>query len=329
MVRIGLLSCAHPAAEAYAECLRRLPETKLAGIADDNPERGRAAAARHGTRYLSSEQLLSEEVDAVIVCAENARRPEGVRAAAAAGKPILCQQPLATNLPAARETIRFCREKGVTLATAFACRYLPAFARLKQSCEAGELGQILAARGTSRGMMPDGWLVDKELAGGGAVMEQAAPAVDLIRWLLGCEFVSVYAETGRLLHSENGIEDCASLILEMENGAIACLDPSWSRPRSYPFRRDLTVELVGTLGAALVDGFRQTIQLYRAQEEPPAWHYWGSDATELLLRDFAAAVHAGGPPPITGEAGLRALEVAVAAYRSAETGAPVRLADLR
>src|SRR5438094_400261 len=98
----------------------------------------------------------------------------------------------------------------------------------------GAIGEVLAVKGTNHGSLPPGWLTDPALAGGGAVMDHTVHVADLLRWILEREFVSVYAEIDTLLHPGLPVDDCGTLLLEMEGGVFASLDPSWSRPRTFP-----------------------------------------------------------------------------------------------
>src|SRR5690606_19816615 len=105
-MKFGIISFAHMHAHSYARALAESPGLQLVGIADEVAYRGAQAADRYGAAYYHSHQeLLAADIDAVIVCSENARHPEHVRDAAAAGKHILCEKPLAVSLPQARAMI--------------------------------------------------------------------------------------------------------------------------------------------------------------------------------------------------------------------------------
>jgi predicted dehydrogenase len=208
--------------------------------------------------------------------------------------------------------------------TAFPCRFSPATERLKASLEQGRIGSILAIRGTNRGRCPFDWFVDKSLSGGGAVIDHTVHVTDLIRWLTGKEVVEVYAETSnRMFHRE--FEDIGFLTLGLEGGLFATLDASWSRPKSFPTWGDVTMAVVGENGTLYLDLFSQNLVLYSDKTGGTTWHPWGSNVDTLMLSAFVEAVAGGKPVPITGEDGLRAAEVALAAYRSADAAEPVAL----
>lgn len=324
-VRIGMISFAHMHAYSYAHLARMIDDVVLVAIADEDKDRGTDAARRFGATYCRDyRELLQNDIDAVVVCSENARHAEHVIAAAQAGKHILCEKPLASTLRDARAMVETCASRGVILAQAFPVRHVPAVVRAKSLIDAGKIGQVLAASTTNHGRMPGGWFTDRALAGGGAVMDHTVHVVDVLRWFLGDEVKRVYAEVDTRFH-DVPIDDCGTLAIEFRGGVFATLDPSWSRPKSYPTWGDVTMEIVGTHGVISIDAFAQMFIESSDREGAVFYRYWGDDMDLLLVRDFVKAVKTGGRPAATGQDGLRALEVALAAYWSTELGAPVEL----
>lgn len=182
----------------------------------------------------------------------------------------------------------------------------------------------MAIRGTNRGKMPGGWFIDRELAGGGAVMDHTVHVVDAVRWLLGREFISVYAEVDSRIWGIP-LDDCGMLSLELEGGIIMTQDPSWSRPKSFPTWGDVTLEFVGTEGVIYLDAFAENFLVYDDGQGQILQEFYGGDMDYGLIKDFVAAVAEDREPSITGWDGLKALEVTLAAYESARRGQPVRL----
>lgn len=324
-----MISFAHMHAHSYATALKSLPEVELVGIADADLDRGRGAAERFATEHLADyRELLARDIDAVIICSANADHAEHTVAAARAGKHVLVEKPIATTIPDARRMIETCREAGVQLQVAFPCRYHPAVTRVREMLDEGAVGRVIAIKGTNHGRMPGGWFLDKAAAGGGAVMDHTVHVVDLMRWFLGKEVVSVYAEVGTLLHPGLEIDDAGLLSMELEGGIFVTLDTSWSRPKTFPTWGDVTMEIFGTAGVLSLDAFAQTVTVYSDGDRQVEWENWGDDMDTALVRDFVEAVRTGQPVKITGEDGLRAMEVALAAYRASEQRRTVRLAEL-
>jgi len=121
------------------------------------------------------------------------------------------------------------------------------------------------------------------------------------------------------------VDDCGILTLLFDNGVFATLDASWSRPKSFPTWGDVTMEIVGINGVISLDAFAQDFDLYNDKVMKAQWIYWGDNMDMGLISDFIESIEEDRPFMITGEDGLRALEVALAAYKSAETHEPVRL----
>ncbi|KPJ64524.1 dehydrogenase [candidate division KD3-62 bacterium DG_56] len=323
-----MLSFAHMHALSYADVLGETPDAQLVVIADENPASCREMAARFGAEAWTIEQLLNSDVEAIVVCSENTRHADHVVACAQAGKHVLCEKPLATTIADGERMIEACARAGVFLSTAFVCRYLPPIRRAWEMCRGGELGEIFAVKATNHGTMPGGWFAQKSLAGGGAVVDHTVHVADLLRWFLDSEPVSVYAEIDRLIHADLEVDDCGMLTIEFENGVFATIDPSWSRPGGYPFWGDVTVTLVGSDATVAVDGFGQVLTVH-GRDAPSQWVHWGSSCDALMIGDFVAAIEKGQQPPITGQDGLRATQVVLAAYASAEAAQPLKPADLR
>lgn len=323
-----MMSFAHMHAGSYAACVNQIPEAELAGIADDNRERGQDMAKRFGTSFFASyEELLRQDIHAVIVCSENVRHKELTVMAAEAGKHVMCEKPLAASIEDGRTMITECKKHGVKLQTAFPCRFSPAMAQALQAIGAGQIGKIFAIRGTNRGRCPGGWFTDLSLAGGGAVMDHTVHVADLMRWVMGAEPAEVYAEIGNLmLHKD--FDDTATLSIRFDNGVFATLDPSWSRPPSFPFWGDVTMLIVGSDGYIALDLFAQKMDLYSDRTMQCSWEHWGDNIDLGLVKSFVNSVARDLPVEVTGEDGLAAAAVAIAAYESAKRCVPVKVADV-
>lgn len=322
-MKVGIISFAHMHAYSYAQALKSIEGVELAGIADDNAESGRRFAEEFETAYVGDyQELLKSDIDAVIVTSENAKHCGHVVAAAKAGKHVLCEKPLATTAKDGQAMIDACRDNGVLLQTAFPVRFHPAVIRAKQLIDEGKIGRVLAIKGTNHGQNPGGWFVDPALSGGGAVFDHTVHVVDLMRWYMSSEVKEVYAEAGNLI-SETPIDDCGIISLEFENGVFASLDCSWSRNKSFPTWGDVTMEIIGTAGTISLDALNQKMNLY-SDEQGHKYKYWGDNMDLGLVADFIGSVRSGKKQAsITGEDGLRAVEVALAAYRAAEVHTPV------
>jgi predicted dehydrogenase len=324
------MSFAHHHAEAYIHNLRLLDGVELIGIADDDLERGRSYAEANNTHlYDNYQALLDDKPDGVIICSENVYHRRLVEMAAAAGAHVMCEKPLATTLEDGQAILDSCRQAGVILMTAFPMRFSAPMMQVKEQLDAGALGKVYCFNSTNQGQMPINarrWFVEKELAGGGSVMDHTVHLADILRWYLGSEVTEVYAATNRILHGDRvEVETGGLIMLTFADGTFASIDCSWSKPFNYPTWGGLTMELISERGLTVVDAFRQNLRVH--QQEPAAhrWAYWGSDADRGMVQEFIDAIRERRPAKVTGEDGYRALEITLAAYESAASGQAVRL----
>jgi len=191
-----------------------------------------------------------------------------------------------------------------------------------------ELGRILAIKATNHGTMPGGWFIKKELSGGGAVIDHTIHVVDLIRWMLNKGIKKVYAEIDTRFYDID-IDDCGMITMDLEDDVFVTLDPSWSRPnKSFPTWGDVTMKFVGTNGTIDLDLFNQKMALYNNKQVKSSWVYWGDNIDLELVESFVESINNDTPSPIPGKEGLKALEVALAAYKSAKIKKPVELPKL-
>ncbi len=320
--RAGIVSFAHLHAHDYASALGDLSGlAEFVGITDDNPSRGREAAERYRVRFFEDAKKLFEETEAVIVCSENSKHLRDVSAALEGGVHVLCEKPIATTTDDARAMIEASRRANLQLRIAFPVRYTPAVRQAKQVIESGEIGRIIAVNGTNHGKIPGGWFLEPEASGGGAVMDHTVHVADLLRWMLGTEVQSVYAEIGTFF-GDGEIDDGAILTLELENGTFSTIDPSWSRGAGYPTWGDLTLQIVGTRGVISVDAFAPSLTVFNHDTSSTEFLSTGEDMNRLMLEDFLSGVRKGAPAGASAEDGLRTLEVALAAYRSGRDHEP-------
>ncbi|MGN8644803.1 Gfo/Idh/MocA family protein [Gracilibacillus sp. HCP3S3_G5_1] len=318
-MKIGMISFAHIHAQAYALHLKQYTDVELVGIWDEDQDRGTEMAEKYQSNfYQDLQELLETDIEAVVICSENARHKKHVLAAAIAKKHILCEKPIATSLADAKEMIDLCKRENVILQIAYPVRFSPVMQQVKGIIESKKIGKVVAINGTNRGQMPGSWFVDKELSGGGAATDHIVHLLDVIRWLLNDEAKNVYAELDTKFHNIN-VEDCGIISLEMESGVIFTIDPSWSRPQVFPTWGDVTMEIVGTKGSLTVDLFKQHFLLYSDRNSNVQQLPWVADMDQALIDDFIQCVKEEREPSISGEDGLRSLEVVKAVYKSATT----------
>jgi predicted dehydrogenase len=316
-VKIGVMSFAHMHAHSYSECLRNISNAEFVGIYDDNAKRGKEMAKRLGVEFFKTEKkFFAEKMNGVIICSENSKHLAMIESAAKAKVHILCEKPISTNMRDGNKMLSAVQKAGVKLMIAFPCRFIPSIVKARRVLDSGEIGRILAIKATNHGSMPGGWFTDKKFSGGGAVMDHTVHVADLLRWFVRQEVRTVYAEIDKSIHNMK-IDDCGTLLFEFENGVFASLDPSWSRPKSFPVWGDVTMDIIGEKGNIYVDAFSEVIDVYEDKIGKHVCRSWGSNANLGLVKNFVDMILYNRMPFISGYDGLKAMEVALGAYESA------------
>jgi predicted dehydrogenase len=330
-MRIGILSFAHLHAEGYQANLKTIPEVELVGFSHENRDEGRSFSQRYGLRWFPQHrQLLNEGLDGVLICAENARHRELVEIAAEAKCHILCEKPIETRIADAQALAAVCLRNNVRFMTAFPMRFAPSVRAVRTMIQRRELGSVFGVNGINHSEIPKrhrAWFADRDLAGGGAVMDHTVHLADLFRWCFQAEVVEVYAEVDNLFYPNDVDVDTAGLmLLQLSNGVQASIDCSWSRPTSYPRWGHLKMEVIGEKGTAVMDSFAEYLTLYsKSGLRNPSWIGFGPDPNQAMIEEFVASIRENREPSVTWNDGHQALRVALAAYESARTKEPIRL----
>ncbi|TDF97224.1 Gfo/Idh/MocA family protein [Paenibacillus piri] len=328
-IKVGLISFAHLHAVSYLQALIGHPEVELVGIADENRERVEPYIRQYQIPYTSDyRKLLAGDADVVIISSENSRHAEMTIEAARHKKHVLCEKPLGIAKEEMRRMIDACKQNGVQLMTSFPNRYIPMIVAAKQAIDQGEIGRVIAVKATNKGEMIGGWFNDRSLSGGGALIDHTVHVMDLLNWILRSRAVEVYAESGSLFHDAD-IDDAGMVHVKYENGVIVALDASWSRTRAFPYKRDLTMEIVGTDGVISIDYFAQINEVYSEAAGHAEWSYWGDNKDQLLINDLIRCIRENRPVAITGEDGYNSTMIALAAYESIRLKRPVSLIDYK
>jgi predicted dehydrogenase len=337
-VGVAILSYAHPGhAASYTHALTQIDGVRVAAIYDEDGERGQLYARQFGVSdsYSMLAPLLERaDIHAVVVCSATDQHAPLVIAAAEAGKHVLCEKPIATRIEDAHAMIKACEQAGVQLHIAFPVRFMPVVAAAKSKIDNNEIGALFSMTGGNRGRPPlppfyPAWITDRAHAGGGAVMDHSVHVTDVMRYVSGAEVESVYAEAATLFHEGLTVDDCGVLLLKFRNGIVASVDPSWSLPNANPFHYDFWLRVVGTEGLVGLDETQQSLRVASdvRPERGVTWEAFGISPDMEMVRHFVHCVRTGEAlaPGASGEDGLRALEIALAAYESVRTGQPVTL----
>ena len=335
-LRMAAIDYSHGHQYSYTRSMLTLPMVDLVALAE--PDAGRrqravqlvAQGSANVDVYEDYQELLArDDIDAVVICSPNVDHHRMTLDAAQAGKHILCEKPLSLSVAEADEMIAVCEEEGVSLGTAYPCRFSPVMWDMKRAIEAGEIGDILAmnatnhlsAVGAMNGLVGN-WFTDPQRSGGGCIRDHIVHDLDLCRWFSDREPVEVYAEAGTLAMPGLPVEDTGLLLVTFEGGLVGTIDPSWNRPRTWTRWGDVTMRIVGTKGSIEGD---LTGQVISRTTETTRWLSYDEDMNTYLLKNFAESILAGHEPLVTGWDGRMGVATTVAAYESIATHLPVKI----
>ncbi len=328
--------------QIHAQAIQAIPGARVSVVCSQTERRGMLLAETFGADWTADYQqaVQRNDVDVVAICTPSGSHTEIAEAAAAAGKHMAVEKPIEITLERADRIIKAAQAAGVKMTGIFPSRFTAGVHRVKQAVEAGRLGRLSLAdayvkwyrtpeyyNGTWRGT----WALD----GGGALMNQSIHTIDLLQWLAG-PVDTIFGRTATLAHTIQ-TEDTASAVVVFKNGALGVIQGATS---CWPGDR-ARVELHGDQGTiVLEEGRITTWKLADASPEEEA-HMLGLEQSQgsgsadpmgisyelhrRQLADLIEAIREDRSPAIAGTEARKAVEIILAIYRSAQTGAPVQL----
>lgn len=329
LLRVGIVGYDHPHVLRFAPMLAAHPDVDLAWIADAGPNAAAAEAMATvlGVGFLSEPD---EDIDAAYLANRPRQHLGAVRQLAQRGIHLLCDKPIALTAEDGREIVEVARAAGVHLMVPFNPRGQLGPRAVKERIDRGELGEVRLVHAVKVGKVPltipgidASWLVDPDEAGFGGFGDIGMHGVDALRWLIGREARSVYATIHKGVHPDLAVDSIGTATIEWDGGAISTLTAGWANPAGFPSFLDARFEVVGSKGAARVEHPYQEIRVsdqsrFERVAAARSDAVWNLDA-------FIHSVRRDEEPPITGEDGLKALELMLACYRSSELGEEVLL----
>jgi predicted dehydrogenase len=343
----------------------------IVGVATSRTDTAQKAAQEIGCDVWTAdyrELLARGDVDLIDCCVPNSKHEEILVAAAAAGKHIYCEKPLAMNVAEGQRIVEAVAKAGVKTQMTFNFRFFPAIIRARQLVEAGFLGRVFSFRGRYyrssyiSPQKPLSWRLSKEASGGGALFDLGSHVLDLIYYLLG-DFGAVQAVLDTLIKerpvaagaAERGpvdVDDIALIHLRMKDSTLGLVEISRMGTGAT---NDLQIEIFGEQGAlrfSLEDpswlqvydvrdpeaplggmrGFKrlETVQHYAGQKAPD----WTMTPTFTRAHaecqyQFLRAINEDLPASPDVADGLKVQEAMAAAERSAQEGRWVTIEETR
>jgi predicted dehydrogenase len=339
--RIGIVGAGF-VANLHAEAFGDVPDADVVAVASSRLDRAEAFAREHGIAQTLGdyrELLRLPEVDAITIACPNDLHARVCIDAAAAGKHVICEKPLALNLDECDAMIEACRKAGVLLLYAEELLFAPKYVRAKTLVDEGALGRVYYVRQLECHYGPHSdWFWDVRRSGGGVLMDMGCHSIAFARWVYdNASIESVTAELGTLVHGDRTRgEDHAIVTLRFAGDRLAVAENSWARAGGVDDR----AEIYGSAGLTVADLLRgSSLRTYSSTgygyavekaERTQGWTFTMFEETwnygfPQEMAHFLACMEGREQPRSTGEDGRAVLEAIIAAYASAGRGQRIAL----
>lgn len=329
--------------DIHLECYHRfVPEAEVVAVYTRSAEKAKAFAEKHHIPkwYDDMDKLINDSgCEVVDICLPNYLHATATLKAAAAGKHIIIEKPLAVTLEEADTMIAACKMAGVKLMYAEELCFAPKYERVRHLVNEGAVGDIYMLKQAEKHSGPHSdWFYDINLSGGGVLMDMGCHGIAWFRWMLNnAKAVSVYASMNTVLHkNRTKAEDNSVVIIEFENGVTGVVENSWAKHGGM----DDKSEVHGTGGVIYADLFMGNAAIAYskhgfgyAMEKADTTMGWSFPIFEEAfnqgypheLKHFIECVQQDKEPVVTGEDGRAVLEIIYAAYASAGQGKKIML----
>ena len=346
-VRVGLIGSGFVTA-IHHEAIRFVPGARIVAVASPSPGRAERFAAERGIpRHFTDYRALLDlaNLDMVVLGIPNDLHCEVTCQAAAAGKHVVVEKPMAMNLAECDRMIAACDRSGVILGYAEELCFAPKYLRLKELVTEGAFGKVHLVKQSEKHDGPHTpWFFDTTRSGGGVTFDMGCHAIEFFRWILGgpsssgkARIETAYAQLGRHVHSDKTSgDDEALLILTFEGGATGLAEESWNKPGGMDDR----AEVYGSDGQAYADLlYGNSLRAFSrkgygyAVEKAGTTAGWSFPIYQEIwnygfpqeMEHFIACVRDGTQPSENGADGRAVVEAVLALYESAARGARVNL----
>jgi predicted dehydrogenase len=314
--------------DVLADAVQRSSKLKIVACFTRSEDKRNAFAKKYGCAPVASYEaiLKDKDVEAIINTTPNDVHLETTRQAAAAGKHVFLDKPIANSVSDGRKITEACRQAGVTLALGYQRRRESHFRWVRQQIDAGVFGKLVNAEANiSRDRLGQfdlsSWRYTAAGMPGGVMLQIGIHYVDVLTFLIG-PVKAVHGQSVRLvLPGDN--PDVASLILEHDNGALSTLNASYASASEY-----YLMNIYGKEATAYYDLHHGLSLLKRGEKQPVAVPCTKNDTFVEELEEFAAAARGGPPPEVGGDYGTTSLAVIRAGILSAREGRRVEVAEI-
>ena len=302
--------------ENHVRVYHKMDEANLVAVSDVSERALKKIEKKYGAKGFTeySELLEDPEIEAVSVCVPTTFHHAVVMEAIKHGKHVLVEKPIAFTVSEAEEMIAAAKEAGVSLATGHVERFNPAVQKAKELVDDGVIGDIVSAFAKRVGPLPP------RIKDVGVSIDLAIHDLDIMNYLFEEEVTQVYGSMN-CSFDDSEFEDHAEIMVNFNNESTGIVEVNWLTPYK---RREL--ELTGTAGIISVDYIKQSIEVYgKFAQDIQIKH---EEPLKGELKSFLNAVMKGEEPEITGEDGLKALKMVIAANKSSQEHKPISFEEL-
>jgi predicted dehydrogenase len=314
--------------DVLAEAMRRSGKLEIVACYSRSEDKRQAFAAKYQCRAAASyDAILADgEVEAIVNTTPNDAHLETTRAAAAAGKHVFLDKPIANTVSEGRAIGDICHAAGVVLALGYQRRRESHFRFIRKQIDDGMFGKMVNAEANiSRDRLGkidlSSWRYQAQGMPGGVMLQIGIHYTDVLEYLLG----PIKAVSGQLaqlvLPGDN--PDVASLLLEHENGALSTLNASYASASEY-----YLLNVYGKNASAYYDMHNGLRLLERGADRPVAVPCAKNDTFVEELEEFAAAVRGHGQPEVGASYATTSLAVVRAGILSARERRRVEIAEI-
>ncbi|MGB6151951.1 MAG: Gfo/Idh/MocA family oxidoreductase [Pricia sp.] len=315
----------------YKKCIDELFNAELKALYTKSKNRAKSAEKEFGVAVFSDmDDFLKSDIELVCVCNESGRHGEAIKAAALAGKHVLCEKPLETTPKKIDEVIALCQAQNVKLGCTLQNRCGDDYQRVVEAVRSGKLGKLLMGNAHINWYRAESYYADSDwkgtmaFDGGAAFINQGIHTIDLLLHLMG-PVTSVFGKVATLVHDIEG-EDVGAAILNFQSDAVGTLTAGTALYPGYPER----IEIYGEKGSILMEG--GSIKAWNIKDapdsQPTSKESNGSGAADptaighqnhkKVIADMIEAILTDRSPMVDGPEARKAVAVINAIYESSQ-----------
>lgn len=327
-LRWGLIGASTIGRERVIDAIRQTGG-EIASVFSTDSQRGAAYANEFGISKSTTDlgDILNSPIDAVYISTTNDLHHGQCIAAAEAGKHILCEKPLATNLADAMNMVKACRAANVVLATNHHLRGAATHRAMRDAIKAGKVGRPLAIKVVHAGYLPvhlQGWRLTSPAAGAGAILDLTVHDADIMRFIVDDDAASVFAMVQNSGMAIAGVEDAAMGVITFRSGILGQFHDGFTTKYVQT-----SVEVHGDSGSLIATNCMTQAPigevLLRTASGETKLQLQHESLYVRTINAFKSAIAGDGKPLSTGEDGVASLAIALAALESARTHSVVNI----